>query len=188
MSSPAGGESHRRPPAAVGTIVVMNTATSVVIGIAVLAWIVLGQLRTREVRTERGLRAMVVIGLVGLWESLQFVDAHAVAPVAVVLMTVSLLMSAGLGVLRGALQPVWRDRDGRVWRRGNGGTVGLWLIAISLHLAWDLVIRDVDVRAAGLGTASLLLYLAISLGAQAATIRVRATRLSAPACEPTYAA
>ena len=161
----------------------MNNATSVAIGLAVLIWIIARQLSTREVRTERA-RTMLILGLVGLWELLTFLDGHAVAPVALVLMTVSLLMAAGFGVLRGALQPVWRDRDGRVWRRGNGGTVGLWLIAVSVHLGWDLVIRDVDVRAAGIASAGLLLYLAVSLGAQAATVGVRAGRLTAAVCAP----
>lgn len=162
----------------------MNTAANLVLGLAVLVWIVARQVRTSEVRADRSPRTLLVLGLVGLWQVVQFLQQHTVAAGAVAVLVVSLVVSAGLGVLRGRLQPVWRADDGRVLRRGNATTVVLWLLAVGLHLGADVLAEKADARSAGLASASLLLYLAISLATQRLVVQGRAARLVAPATQP----
>lgn len=155
----------------------MNASGDVVLGLAVLAWILWRQTQTRTVRLDGSPRALVVLAVVGVWQIVSFLDEHTVRPVAIAVLVGSLVVSAAFGVLRGRLQPVWREADGRVLRRGNAVTVGLWLVAVALHLSADEYAKHVDAAAAGLASASLMLYLAVSLGVQTLVVRERATHL-----------
>lgn len=161
----------------------MNSATDVLLGLLVLAWILWRQTQTREVRFDRGPRTFVILAGVGLWQVASFLDEHAVRPVAIGVLVGSLVVSGAFGLLRGRLQPVWRADDGRVMRRGTAVTVGLWLVAVALHLAADAYAKHVDSAAAGLAGASLMLYLAVSLGVQMLVVRERATHLVSRAGE-----
>lgn len=155
----------------------MNPAADALLGLLVLAWILWRQTQTREVRFDRGPRGFAIIAGLGLWQVVSFLGEHAVRPVAIGVLVGSLVVSAAFGVLRGRLQPVWRAADGRVLRRGTTVTVGLWLVAVALHLAADEYAKHVDAAAVGLASASLMLYLAVSLGVQTLVVRERATHL-----------
>jgi len=155
----------------------MNAAADALLGLLVLAWILWRQTQTREVRLDRGPRAFVVLAGVGLWQIASFLGEHAVRPVAIAVLVGSLVVSAAFGLLRGRVQPVWREADGRVLRRGTAVTITLWLVAVALHLGADEYAKHVDAAAAGLASASLMLYLAVSLGVQTLVVRERATHL-----------
>lgn len=51
-------------------------------------------------------------------------------------------------------------------RQGDAVTIGIWVVAIAIHLGLDVVIGKVDPAADGLGTAGILAYLALVLAAQ----------------------
>ncbi|MBZ4323014.1 hypothetical protein [Streptomyces huiliensis] len=53
----------------------------------------------------------------------------------VAFLVVGLAVSALFGLLRGRTMPLWRDRDGVVWRRGDAVTLRLWLLTIGARLA-----------------------------------------------------
>ncbi|MGI5340432.1 hypothetical protein ACQEVS_25070 [Streptomyces sp. CA-181903] len=50
-------------------------------------------------------------------------------------LAVGLVVSAVFGWLRGRTMPLWRDRDGVVWRRGDSVTLRLWLLTIGARFA-----------------------------------------------------
>jgi hypothetical protein len=54
-------------------------------------------------------------------------------------------------------------------------------VGLGLHLSVDLLIKRVDADAAGLSNTAILLYLAITLGAQQALVLERAQHLAAEA-------
>ncbi|RKR86647.1 hypothetical protein BDK92_0890 [Micromonospora pisi] len=89
---------------------------------------------------------------------------------------VSLLIGVGFGVARARLMHLWRDR-GILVRQGNWTTVSLWIIGLGIHIASDAALEAVAPAAADLGTVSLLLYLAVMLGAQRWALLRRAARL-----------
>jgi hypothetical protein len=62
------------------------------------------------------------------------------------------------------------------WRRGSLLSAGLWVVSPAAHFGIDALI-DHSTTAPNLGSADLLLYLAVSLGAQRELIRIRAARL-----------
>jgi hypothetical protein len=178
MSSCDGGGSHLPDTALTSRIVDMTSAANIVLGLAVLSWILWRQLQTREVRTERSPRGLLVLAALGVWSCAQSVDGHTVSAVAVALVVAGVAVSAGFGALRGRLQPVWRDASGAVLRRGNAWTVALWVTAIAAHVGVDALVARVDPAAAGLASGSLLVCLALSLTAQRLVVGHRAALLT----------
>lgn len=153
---------------------------NVLIALAVLALVLSRQLQKREVREAQPYRLVLVLGVVGVVETVQFHQQHAVSAAGWSLLAASLLVGAGFGALRGTTMHVWRE-GGVLYRKGNAVTVVLWLVGIGLHLALDLATGHVDHDAAGLGSSSVLLYLALTLGIQRVLVLERAEHVPQPA-------
>jgi hypothetical protein len=94
------------------------------------------------------------------------------------LIAFGLVLAAGFGAWRALTVKVWRSGDGSAWRQGTAATAGLWIAAIATHIVIDVIIGQTDKGAAGVASASILLYLAVSLGAQREVLRARAARLA----------
>jgi hypothetical protein len=149
---------------------------NVLIALAVLALVLSRQLQKRRVREARPYRLILVLGVIGVVETAQFDQQHAVSAAGWGLLAASLALGAGLGALRGLTTHVWRE-DGVLYRQGDAITVMLWLVGIGLHLGLDLATGHVDHDAAGLGSSSVLLYLALTLGIQRVLVLERADHL-----------
>jgi hypothetical protein len=112
-----------------------------------------------------------VIGVIG---ACQFVAKHHPGTVTYAAALGSPVLAAGFGVLRAATVRIWLQ-DGRPWWRVSGVTASLWIVALAAHLGYDALVaghgRD-DV-----GAATIVLYLAVSLGIQRLIVHQRAQRL-----------
>jgi hypothetical protein len=148
----------------------------VVIALAVLGLLLARQLRTRPI-SDRNARIMVILGVVGGYEVIQFADKTPVPAAAWPLLAVSLATAAGFGVLRGTQMHVWNGPDGAL-RRGNLTTCVLWVVGIAIHLLVDTGGGALFNVPSGFGTASLMLYIAVTLGVQQLVLAQRAQRLS----------
>jgi hypothetical protein len=152
----------------------MSVAVEVVIGVAVLALLMFRQLQTRPVR-DSGVRIMLILGVIGIVETVQYLDKHHGGPTIYAAILGSLVLAGIFGVLRALTTRVWQQ-DGQVWRKGNWVSASLWVVAVAAHLGYDALLLhgkgDSD-----LGNVTLLLYLAISLGVQRILVAQRATRL-----------
>ncbi|MGV9294495.1 hypothetical protein [Amycolatopsis sp. NPDC003676] len=147
-----------------------NTFDNILIGLVVLTWLMWRQLQAR--RADRPPVVLLVISALGA-ASLGVAIAKTTPTTAAILLLVgSFVIAGGFGVARGYTMRVWRA-DGTLWRQGNGRTAVLWLISFGVHLGLDFAI-DAANEAKGLGGASILLYLAVSLAAQRITVRNRA--------------
>ena len=147
--------------------------TQIIIGIAVLALLIYRQLRTRPVDAS-GLRLAAIIGAIGLIEAYQFIDKHHAGAVTFAALLGSLVLAAVFGVLRAATVRIWL-REGQPWSRGSWITASLWIAALAAHLGYDALVADHGT--AGLGNATIVLYLAVSLGIQRLVVHQRAQRL-----------
>jgi hypothetical protein len=151
----------------------VNLTDNTLVFVAVFALILWRQVRVRTVREERPFLLMGALAVVGVLETRSFADSHPVSAEAWALLTVSLVVAAGLGVVRGLQLRVWRA-DGTLLQRGTALTVLLWVLGLAVHLGIDGVIDAVDGPARGIGLASLLLYLGVALAAQRAVVLQRA--------------
>ncbi|KAB7844338.1 hypothetical protein [Streptomyces mobaraensis] len=149
--------------------------------------------------------AVVILGIVGLVLFLQFrarrVRAVAFVWVALLVgrgllppgparttaaglafLAVGLVVSAVFGWLRGRTMPLWRDRDGVVWRRGDSVTLRLWLLTIGARFALTGV--EYALFHEPFDGGSLLLGLGLSLAVQQMVLMRRGRALTPGGTEP----
>lgn len=143
----------------------MPALNNIIVGLLVLVLVLSRQLQPRTVKEERPFALMAVLAALGMWQLADYAGGRTIPASAWALLILSLAVGAGLGAVRGQLIHVWRD-NGTLMRQGNGLTVALWLVAVGLHIAVDGLIGLTAPHADSLASVSLLLYLAIALGAQ----------------------
>lgn len=145
-----------------------------VIGVAVLGLLIYRQLRARPLRGNQ--RLVLVLIVIGLIEAVQYMQKLHAGSVAVVALTGSLVLAAIFGAARAATVRIWMQ-DGQAWAQGNLLTAALWLVALGAHLGYDYLIgqhKDIG----NIGTATLVLYLAVSLGVQRVIVALRAQKIA----------
>ncbi len=148
----------------------------IVIGVAVVALVIVRQLTTRPVRETSAARFTLILGVIGVIAVYDAWKGHTVGGVTVAWIVATLLVGAGLGVVRALTVRVWRTEDGSAVSKGSAVTAGLWILSLAAHLALEYGI-DHSTKVAGLGASTLLLYLAVTLGAQREVILRRASVL-----------
>jgi hypothetical protein len=145
-----------------------------VLGVAVLALLIYRQLRVRPVNAS-AVRIVAILGVIGLVEAVPYFRSHHAGSAAYAALAGSLVLAAAFGVAR-ALTVRLFVRDGQVMQQGGWLTALLWVVALAAHLGYDAVIgqhKDLS----GVGSATILLYLAVTLGIQRVIVQQRAQRL-----------
>jgi hypothetical protein len=155
----------------------LNSAADVLLIAAAVVWILIRQIRLAPVKTRLLVLAPLLLAYFGL-RALPASLAKDAADLA--LLTLSIVVSAGLGVWRGRTIAVWRDESGIWWRRGSNLTLALWGVLFAAR-GLLYVIGVATGHAEASGTSALLLALAVSFAAQNAVI---ALRMTVPATTP----
>jgi hypothetical protein len=146
----------------------------VILGVAVLALLIYRQLSVRPVNAST-LRLIAILLIIGLLQTYRFLSQNHAHPLTFAAIGGSLVLAAIFGALRASTVRIWLD-NGQAWSQGNWLTAALWIAALAAHLGYDiLVAHGNDIR--GLGVATIVLYLAISLGFQRVLVMQRAHRL-----------
>jgi hypothetical protein len=161
-------------------------ATNLLIGLLVLFLILRRQLRQRPLREDRSYTALLVIGVLGLVQIGSAWQKHAPVTTGIVLLVASFVVAAAFGAGRASTVRIWRA-EGQLWRQGTYVTAALWILAVAVHLGIDLI-GHVSARSGSaaqasttdLLSASIVLYLAVSFGAQRAVLERRVARLDQP--------
>jgi hypothetical protein len=151
-----------------------QTPAELVIGVAVLALLIYRQLRSRPVRTNP--RLLVILVLIGLFETVGYFNKVHGGSDAAVALAGSLVLAAVFGAIRATTVKIW-FQEGQAWCKGNLLTAGLWILALAAHLGYDDLIGQ-HKGLSGLGDATILLYLVVSLGVQRVIVSARAQRLT----------
>ncbi len=146
----------------------------IVLGVVVLALLIYRQLRTRPVNAS-GLRIVAILGVVGLIETAQFLQKNHARPATYAAIGGSLVLAAVFGVLRASTVRLWLQ-DGQPWSQGNWVTASLWVAALAAHLGYDALVAHGH-GDKSVGAATVVLYLAVSLGIQRLIVQQRANRL-----------
>jgi len=142
----------------------MSAPLQVIVGIAVLGWIVANQLRVRQFSVRR-LRVAGILGVIGLVEVATSAGTHPVSVVGWTLLVTGLVIGAALGLLRAATVRLW-VRDGAVYTQGHALTAALWIVGIAVHVGLDLLARAIAPSADAVDASSVLLFIAVGLGVQ----------------------
>jgi len=164
----------------------MNTLLYLLVGIAVLGLLIFRNLRAQPVR-QVNQRLFLILGVIGVIEAYQYLAKHHVDTTVIAALAGSLVLAGAFGVGRALTVRVWM-KDGQPWSQGNVITAILWVVALAAHLGYDALL-DHHKDLSGLGEATVLLYLVVSLIVQRVVVTTRAARLSpSPAGGPDWAA
>jgi hypothetical protein len=148
----------------------------------VVAWLLLRQRSIRRVRAN--LNVPVLLSVFGVVQFFRFTQTHSLSVAQVVLVLGSLAVAGtALGVLRASTVQIWRAPgtlrvQGPLVSRGTWATVALLAASVGLHLAVGVGVVALG-GPWGAAAGSLLLYLAVTMGVQRATVRHRALRMVA---------
>jgi uncharacterized membrane protein len=150
----------------------VNSSVNLLIGLVVLALLMWRQTRKRPVREDRKPTVLLILLVLGVLQLSTYFKSASSSTLVIGLLAGSFVLGAGFGVLRGYTVRLWRQ-DGQLFRQGTWLTIALWVVAFGVHIGLDTLI---DGNAKGLSSGSILLYLAISLGAQRLVVQSRANR------------
>jgi NAD/NADP transhydrogenase beta subunit len=145
----------------------------ILIGAVIVALLLVRQMRARPVREGSASRISLILGVIGIIELYDTAKGHTVGSTTVAWIVGSLVLGGALGVARAYTAKIWRLPDGSAMSQGTVVTAVLWVVSLGAHLALEAGI-DHSTKVGGLGAASLLLYLAVTLGAQREVLRRRA--------------
>ena len=146
---------------------------TVVFNVAVVLAVLFRQRRIRRVRARPGLFGPVVIGLIGLYQLGAYTNHHRLTAGVTLALLVALFAGAAItGGVRALTVRVW-STDGLVLRQATWLTMGLWAASLLLHFSTGWWIGGLS-GPSGVAGASLLLYLGLTDGVQAAAVQHRA--------------
>ena len=158
--------------------------------VVVVALLLFRQRRIRPVPRTLRLRMPIFLGVIGLIEVLAYTGSHHVSSSGLwLVLGVTVVGAAVLGFVRALTVQIWESNHWVV-RQATGLTMILWVLSLVLHLA--IGSGTGHLATANLETASFLLYVALTLAAQAYVVHVRAAphvarprprgRATAPVC------
>jgi hypothetical protein len=167
------------------------TASGLVIGLVVLVLILVNQLRARPV--DGGVVLPIILAVLGLAEFGALMEGGAsqfkavitgqrpfVVPADASVLAIALVGSLVLAGIGAAVRlPTFRLwwQDGQVWRKGGVLTAALWIASLAAHLGYDAWVARDSARLAQLGSVTILLYFAVTLGVQRLFLAMRANRI-----------
>ncbi|MCU1687432.1 MAG: hypothetical protein JWQ81_8171 [Amycolatopsis sp.] len=140
------------------------------VGTLVLIWIIREQVRRKPVNQKRVLG--IVLSVIGLLETLSFIQHTPVKALDLGLTVLSLVVGSVLAVIRAHTIRIWSEGYGGqrvVLQQGNWLTALLWIVGIGQHLVLDAVATP------ELGSSTLLLYFGLIIVAQRRIVLMRAT-------------
>jgi hypothetical protein len=158
---------------------------SLVVGLAVLAWVLVRQLSTR--RLSESYRLSIILAIIGAWQFANFLKGHPGNPSGITEAVVGSLVLAGVfGVARAITVRVWRQ-GGLLMRKGTWITAVLWIVAVAAHYGYDDLVAGhiTGKNGSNVGNATVLLYLVISLTVQQFVLLARVKRQDAAGQVPT---
>jgi hypothetical protein len=151
-----------------------SIAVNLLIGLAVLALLVYRQLQVRPVRAN--FRLPLILAVIGVIQLSQFLKNDHHTGTVFAALAGSLALAAITGAIRAMTVRVW-IQAGQALRQGTWVTAVLWVVSLGVHLGYDYLV-DGKGSQAGLGTASLTLYFAITYTIQRFILQAKAQRIA----------
>jgi hypothetical protein len=148
--------------------------TQLILGVAVLAYLIYRQVIARRL-TASGFRVSLILAVIGIFETAQFLQKHHTGTLTFAALAGSLVLAVAFGVARAGTVKIWQQ-DGSTWIQGSWITGLLWAVALAAHLGYDFLL-DRHHGTNGIGDATILLYLAVSLSVQRLVMMQRARRM-----------
>jgi hypothetical protein len=152
-----------------------SNLANLAIGLVVLGYILVRQLQARPAKSS--LRFPVIIAVISVIQLTGYVKQHGHHGAEVfAALSGSLFLAILFAGIRATTVHVWVDGS-QTWRKGNWLTAVLWIASLGIHLGYDYIV-DGRGPESGLGSATLLLYFAVSYTVQRIIVLARAQRIA----------
>jgi hypothetical protein len=138
--------------------------------VAMTGYAIYQQTVVSVVATHNRFKLAIIYGIVG-----GFALPHGSAGYGLLL--AGLVLSAGIGVLRGYRTDLWMETDGRIVRKGNVLTILLFLGLVAAKFAMGVLAYFKGIQD-GAGSGEIMVMIAIMVGFQAEIVYRRAQRLA----------
>jgi hypothetical protein len=155
----------------------------ILIGVVIVVFIAFRQLQVRPVRTDRGIVIALVVLVIGVYDAGIFLGNHRVSADGIGFLVASLAGAVVFGLLRAFSMRVW-NAAGRLVVQGTWLTIVLWVISIGVHFGIGALTSADLGKSNDIVTATFLLYVGLTLGAQRAALAARARDATAFEGEP----
>lgn len=148
---------------------------NLVIGLIALIFIVVRQWQVRPLETD--MRLPLTFAAIGLFQLIQFLHRGDHGTEVFAVLVGSSVLAVVFAAVRSASVHVWFDSD-EAWRQGNWRTAIGWVFSFGAHLGYDFIVDGRGANA-GLGSASALLYFAVTCAVQRLIVQARAKSVAA---------
>jgi hypothetical protein len=145
--------------------------TALLVLLVLVPWSIARQMRAHPVTPGGLLKLPAIFAAVGV---LGFgTGAIPVDPAAIAYLAVSLALSLGLGLWRGAVIPLWHGADGTAFVQGDRVTLALWIALIATKVALGAA-ASITGAFPGEHAGEIFVFIAISFAAQNVVVARRA--------------
>jgi hypothetical protein len=155
---------------------VMHDVLIVLAVIAVVAFVIVRQLKGEPIRGKRLIVLPAVLAVIGIVD-LASAGRHPAA-IDIFFISVSALIAAGIGVGQGLMMHL-EPRLGALWGKMPARSLWLWAALVATRVGLDVIASAAHAHVAA-STASILLVLGVNRLTQAAVITVRALSAGIP--------
>jgi hypothetical protein len=154
----------------------MEPIQTVFLVLLVAVFVVYRQMRTRPTASRGVLYTsaiMVVVGVAGGG----LIDGRHLT-ISLALLVVEVVAALALGAVRAATVRVWRDASGVAWSKATGWTALAWLASVAVRVGMYFASVALGLT---VSTTSILLFMGLTIGAQALLVDRRGRALSGTA-------
>ena len=148
----------------------MSELLEIVVGVAVVAYVIGRQLIGEPLRGKRVVILPIVLTVIGVTDLTG--STHPVRPIDVAFLVVGAVIVAGIGLALGLITRL-ESRNGALWGQLPATGLWLWLLLVVSRVVVMAIANGADAKVAA-STSSILLMLGINRLAQAAVILPRA--------------
>ncbi len=147
------------------------TVTSILFGVVAVVFVLYRQLRTRQLTSTRVARVPLITAVIGIVETIVYVQGGGPIQIGhVVAIAVGMVIAAALAYPRAMTIKVWQDAQGVWFGQGTIRTIMMWIVTIGAHIGISLLIPPLfgeqGTATGGLESATLMLFIAVSVGLQ----------------------
>ncbi|MEO6956899.1 MAG: hypothetical protein ABI137_09190 [Antricoccus sp.] len=144
--------------------------SNIVIIAAVACLVIYRQFATRS--ADSGMRIYFILAAIGLYETVDYAIKHpSISFAQAFAMLLGLFVAGVIALPRARSMRLWQNDSGQWLRRGNARTFLWWMVALTAHLAIaagvPAIFGEKSVVTSPFDSASILLYIAVSIGLQA---------------------
>lgn len=139
----------------------MQNVGEIVLVVLVIGWVVYRQTQWQALDHARLWRLPIILGIIGVLSLKSAVGTTTVQPISVVLLVVSAVLAAGVGLLMGTMSQV-RRFEGRIEARTGVAGSMLWLVMLAVRIGVDVAGHVLNAGPLVTSAGAIMIFIALN--------------------------